>query len=228
METLKPIEDHKKTIAGMVQERIRVAILDGMLVAGSRLDQNKLAADLSVSLVPIREALKKLEAEGFVQIIPRRGAFVTKTSADDMQELYFARQIMEGQAAYHAAEKLSDDNLTELSKLMGEMTQQLETHDYVAFMHSNRRFHFIIYEAADNRYLLNAISALWDLAERYRFRYVFFRDQGPIIQAEHQAIMDACYARDKGQLRDAIAYHMGQTLDGVQSYLKAQHGNSIP
>lgn len=227
-DTLKPIEDHKKTIAGMVQERIRAAIMDGTLAAGSRLDQNKLAADLGVSLVPVREALKKLEAEDFVQIIPRRGAFVTKTSADDMQELYFARQILEGQAAYHAAEKLTEDDLAALSKLMSTMTHELNGHDYVSFMHSNRRFHFIIYEAAGNPYLLNMIAGLWELAERYRFRYVFFRDQGPIIQGEHQAILDACYARDRARLRDAIAYHMGQTLAGVQSYMNSQHNTPDP
>ena len=96
---IQAIEDNKKTISAMVQERIRDAILSGMLEAGSRLDQNQLADDLNVSLVPVREALKKLEGEGFVQIIPRRGAFVTKSSLDDMEDLYFTRSLLEGQAA---------------------------------------------------------------------------------------------------------------------------------
>ncbi len=64
---MQAIEDNKKTITAMVQERIRDAILSGMLPGGSRLDQNQLAGDLNVSLVPVREALKKLEGEGFVQ-----------------------------------------------------------------------------------------------------------------------------------------------------------------
>ena len=71
---IQPIEDNSKTIAHLTQERIRSAILEGILTAGTRIDQNQLAKDLNVSLVPVREALKKLESEGFVQIIPRRGA----------------------------------------------------------------------------------------------------------------------------------------------------------
>ncbi len=219
---IKPIEDSKRTIAAVVQDRIREAILDGALLSGSRIDQAQLAEDLQVSLVPIREALKKLEAEGFVQIIPRRGAFITQTSISDMEDLYCARQILEGQAAYHAAEKLTDQDLDELAKLMPVMTEALEKHDVLTFMECNRHFHFIIYNAAGNRYLTNMITSLWELAERYRFRYVFLRDQGPIIQAEHQDILEACRARKKDRLRDAIVYHMQQTLAGVRAYILSQ------
>lgn len=216
---IKPIEDSKKTIAAIVQDRIRDAILNGDLAAGSRIDQAQLAADLSVSLVPVREALKKLEAEGFVQIVPRRGAFVTQTSLDDMEELYLARTILEGQAAYHAAESLTDEDLAMLKSLNAEMKEALESHNLSRFMECNRRFHFIIYDAARNRYLSNMIASLWELAERYRFRYVYLTDQAPIIQEEHQKILDACLAHNKAQLRDAIAYHMHQTLVGVKGYI---------
>src|SRR5258708_17261106 len=83
-----PIEDNKKTITAIVRERIREAILSGELPAGSRLDQAQLANDLQVSLVPVREALKALDAEGFVKIIPRRGAFVAGTSTNDIEDMY--------------------------------------------------------------------------------------------------------------------------------------------
>src|SRR5207247_6020739 len=95
---IEPIEDNKKTIAGLGLERIRDAILSSTLTAGSRIDQGKLASDLNVSIVPVREALKKLETEGFVHIVPRRGAFVTQTSISDLEDLYFARAEIEGQA----------------------------------------------------------------------------------------------------------------------------------
>lgn len=226
---LQPIEESKKTIAAIVQERVREAILDGILPAGSRIDQNQLAVDLNVSIVPVREALKKLEAEGFVQIIPRRGAFVTETSLDDMQELYFARAIVEGQAAYHAAEKLTDEDLQVLDKLMVEMTVALEKQDYTQFMESNHRFHFLIYDTAGSRYLSNMITGLWELAERYRYRYVFLKDQASVIQSEHQAILDACHAKDSKRLRDSIIYHMQQTLAGVKGYIlsAAHHTDTV-
>lgn len=223
---IQPIEDTKKTITAMVQERVRQAILDGVLPAGLRIDQNQLASDLNVSLVPVREALKTLEGEGFVQIIPRRGAFVTQASMDDMGDLYFTRQILEGQAAYHAATKLTDEQLAALDKLFDKMGAALGEHNYHSFMIDNRQFHFIIYDAAESRYLTNLIASMWELAERYRYRYMFLKDQGEIIQSEHRTILDACHARDSKALRDAIIYHMEQTLVGVRNYLVAEHTQS--
>ncbi len=221
---IKPIEDSRKTIAALVQQRIREAILEGILPGGSRIDQNQLASDLNVSLVPVREALKKLEGEGFVQIIPRRGAFVSETTLDDMEDLYFTRSLLEGQAAYHAAENLTGDHLAQLDALMRDMRDALDTHDYHRFMDCNRQFHFIIYNAAGSKYLSNMIEGLWDLAERYRYRYVFFKDQAAVIQDEHRQILDACHTHDKKQLRDTIIYHMNQTLQGVRGYiLSANH-----
>ncbi len=219
---IKPIEESKRTIAAAVQDRIREAILARELASGSRIDQVQLAEDLHVSLVPVREALKKLEAEGFVEIIPRRGAFVTQTSIKDMEELYYARQLLEGQVAFHAAEQLTDQDLETLAELLPDMTAALEKQDILTFMERNRRFHFIIYEAGGNRYLTQMISSLWELAERYRYRYVFLRDQAPVIQAEHQAILEACRMRQKDQLRDAIVYHMQQTLSGIRGYILSE------
>jgi DNA-binding GntR family transcriptional regulator len=218
---IQAIEDNKKTIAAMVQERIRDAILNGMLPAGSRLDQNQLADDLQVSLVPVREALKKLEGEGFVHIIPRRGAFVSESSIADMEDLYFTRILLEGQAAYHAADKLTDDDLQKLDQLMVEMGKALQDRNYNYFSQTNHDFHFTIYNAAKSKYLVNMIANLWELAQRYRFRYVFMADQSPVIQAEHQAILDACHARDAKALRDAIVQHMNQTLAGVKKIIEA-------
>jgi DNA-binding GntR family transcriptional regulator len=215
---IKPIEDMNKTVSSMAQERIRAAILDGILPPGARIDQNQLAKDLNTSLVPVREALKKLEGEGFVQIIPRRGAFVTDTSIKDMEDLYFARSILEGQAGYHAAERISEDKLKQLDALHTKVGFSLESHDFDEFSQLNRQFHFIIYEAAGSTYLSGMIASLWDLADRYRYRYVFFKDQAAVIQAEHKQILDACHAHDPKALREAIIYHMNQTLNGIRSF----------
>ena len=217
---IQPIEDTSKTVSSMAQSRIRAAILEGVLPSGSRIDQNQLAIDLNISLVPVREALKKLESEGFVQIIPRKGAFVTNTSAQDMEDLYFARSILEGQAGYHAAINLTERDLKQLDKLHEQIGQVLEVHNYAEFTQLNRRFHFLIYDAAGSTYLSGMIASLWDLAERYRYRYIFFKDQTTVIQGEHQAILDACHARDCKALREALIFHMNQTLNGVRRVIE--------
>jgi DNA-binding GntR family transcriptional regulator len=222
---IQPIEDSKKTVTAMVQERVRQAILDGILPAGSRIDQNQLAADLNVSLVPVREALKMLEGEGFVQIIPRRGAFITEASIPDMEDLYFTRQILEGQAAYHAAEKLTDDHIQQLEEHYTIMDQALEQHDYAGFMQHNRAFHFVIYDAPESRYLANMIAGMWDLSERYRYRYMYIKDQGAAVQREHRDIIDACRKRDPKEVRNAIIQHMQHTLRSIREYIAREHGD---
>ncbi len=216
---LKPIEASKKTIAAMVEVRVREAILAGELAAGSRIDQVNLAERLDVSLVPVREALKKLEAEGFVQIVPRRGAFVTNTSMSDMEDLYFAREIIEGEAAYLAADKLSKADLEVMDALMPQMDHALVHQDFGTFMTCNRTFHMTVYQATGSRYIVNMIASLWDLAERYRYRYIYLRDQGAKVQAEHQAILDACHAHDQEALRQACIDHMRHTLDGIKRFI---------
>ena len=219
---IQPIEDSRKTVTAIVQERVRQAILDGVLSPGSRIDQNQLAIDLNVSLVPIREALKTLEGEGFVQIIPRRGAFVTEISLEDMDDLYFTRQIIEGQAAYHAVEHLSVSNVEQLETLYEYMDTALLDHDFPGFMTYNREFHFVIYNASNSRYLRNLITGLWDLAERYRYRYLLLRDQGESIQREHRVILDACHQRDAKALRNAIITHMQHTLKSLRTHFASE------
>lgn len=216
---LQPITNRQKTLSAIVQDRIRDAILEGALPDGTRIDQAKLAQDLNVSLVPVREALNKLQAEGFVEIIPRRGAFVTRISTRDMEDLYFARQVLEGQAAYFAAEKLTETDIERLTALTNAMDDALYEHDYARFNELNHDFHFTIYNAVGSRYLINMITTLWDLAERYRYRYLFLRDRSETIQAEHREILAACQARDKSRLRNAIIDHMHQTMIGIRSYI---------
>ncbi|MEZ4667891.1 MAG: GntR family transcriptional regulator, partial [Anaerolineae bacterium] len=124
---------------------------------------------MQTSLVPVREALKKLEGEGFVQIIPRRGAFVTNISIYDMEDLHFARGMLERQVGYHAAPNLTANDIERLDDLHYKIYKLLERHDYGEFTHLNRSFHFVIYDAAKSKYLSSMIASLWDLAERYRY-----------------------------------------------------------
>ncbi|MBL8160956.1 MAG: GntR family transcriptional regulator [Anaerolineae bacterium] len=213
---LKPIDDGIKTVSGIAQERIREAILRGTLPPGTRIDQNQLASDLNTSLIPVREALKSLASEGLVQIIPRRGAFVADFSLTDLENLYEARLMFEGQVAAKAATRLTDSEIEELRSICAEMSGALASGNYDDFTQSNRRFHFIIYEAANNHHLTDMLSGLWDMAERYRYRYQYILDEHDTVNADHQEILDACVAHDAARLRTAIDNHILRTLNGMR------------
>lgn len=213
---LKPIDDGIKTVSGIAQERIREAILRGTLPPGTRIDQNQLAADLNTSLIPVREALKSLASEGLVQIIPRRGAFVADFSLNDLENLYEARMMFEGQVAAKAVPLLKDSEIEDLRALSVEMRSALAIGNYDDFTRLNRRFHYIIYGAANNHHLTDMLSSLWDLAERYRYRYQYIVDEHDTVNADHQEIVEACAARDAARLRVAIDNHILRTLNGMR------------
>ena len=190
--SFNPIEDSRRTLAAQVQERIREAILKQTLKPGERIDQNKLAEELQVSMAPIREALKGLEAEGLVIIQPRRGAFVTEVSISDMDELYFTRGLIEGEAIYHAVPRLTDAHFIALQNMIAAMRRATDSNDINTYIVLNRQFHTHIYSVLDNQHLTQVIQMLWERSELYRFRYMFVTRDHERIHQEHDEILEAC------------------------------------
>lgn len=216
---IEPIEGSRLTLAAQVVERIRQAILDQSLPPGSRINQYKLAEALNVSLVPVREALKVLESEGLVSITPRRGAFVTEISLSDLDELYFARKLLEGEAIALACPLLTDADFAALAELMRCMRASTDSGDIRAFMQGNRDFHMRIYAAAGNRYLLQTIEKLWEHSELYRYRYMFVLRNADSVHDEHDQIVAACRAGDAERARALIHAHIWHTRSGILAQL---------
>ncbi len=212
---LQPIEESRRTLAAQVTEQIRHAILNRALAPGSRINQNQLAEDLNVSLVPIREALKTLESEGLVKIIPRRGAFVTEISLDDLDELYFARQLIEGESIRIALPRLNADDFAFLQQTIDAMKRATEIGDIQSFMKLNRNFHMCIYQKTNNRHLLQIIDILWERSELYRYRYMFVIRNAETIHREHEAILVALKDRDADLAVQLARDHIWHTHNGL-------------
>jgi|SRR5690606_34198180 DNA-binding GntR family transcriptional regulator len=220
-----PIEDSRKTLAAHVHERIRDAILTRTLAPGMRLDQIQLAESLNVSLAPVREALKSLEAEGLVTIIPRRGAFVTESSVGDLDELYFARALIEGETIYHAVPRLTSDDIRDLQDLINQMKLAAEE-DVSSYIHLNREFHLRIYTALNNQHLIQVIRNLWERSELYRYRYMLGVHNTERVHAEHEAILEACRRGDQSGAREAAIMHIRNTQQELHDYLQAEMNGS--
>jgi DNA-binding GntR family transcriptional regulator len=216
-----PIENGNRTLAAHVHARIRDAILTGALKAGARIDQNQIADALSVSLAPVREALKGLEAEGFVTILPRRGAFVAKTSITDLDELYYARALIEGETLYQAVPLLTPEHLDDLQRLIGRMKQVSADGNVNAYITLNREFHLGLYRVLGNQTLLQVIHNLWERSELYRYRYMFTTHNPERVHLEHQAILDACRQRDQQAARESAMRHIQLTQQELHALLRA-------
>ncbi|MBI5928823.1 MAG: GntR family transcriptional regulator [Chloroflexi bacterium] len=207
----------RATLSLQVQERIREAIMQRLLKPGQRIDQNKLAEDLQVSLVPVREALKGLEAEGLVTIIPRRGAFVTEISLSDLDDLYFARALVEGETIAHAVDRMGEFDFARLHELIHLMQEATSRQHIKEFMELNREFHLTIYRVLNNEHLLQAIVTLWDRSELYRYRYMFVLRNADVVHEEHREILAACEARDAAHAKELAVRHIQHTQQGLKA-----------
>jgi DNA-binding GntR family transcriptional regulator len=223
--TAPALEIPNKTLAAQVQERIRDSILNRVLKPGERIDQNKLADMLNVSLVPVREALKSLESEGLVSIIPRRGAFVTEVSMEHLDDLYWARQVIEGEAVFHAVPCLLPSDFEAMERLIGQMEQATDAHDIHKFMELNRHFHQVIYDRLNNQHMLQTILSLWERSELYRYRYMFVLHNAERVHGEHRALVQACRSGDAALAKQLAIEHIAHTQRGIHGELEAELGS---
>ncbi|HVU13839.1 MAG TPA: GntR family transcriptional regulator [Phototrophicaceae bacterium] len=223
-----PIEEDRRTLAAQVQERIREAILKQVLKPGDRIDQNKLAAELKVSMAPVREALKGLEAEGLVMIQPRRGAFVVEVSISDMDNLYFTRRLIEGEAISLAVSKLTENDFATLQKMNETMRQATADGDVNTYIALNRQFHLHIYGSVDNQYLVQVIQLLWERSELYRYRYMFMTRDYERIHQEHDGILEACRLRDPALAKERAQNHIYLTQRALDGSLTGDSDGSRP
>lgn len=207
---------HQRTVAEQVLERLRELLLDGSLPPGSRLDQADLAAQFGVSIVPIREALARLQSVGLVEIVPHRGVFVAKLSAEELVDIYTVREELEEQAAQIAVAHLTDADVEEIEALGEAMASAAEAGDFRALLHHNRELHFAIYRAANRRHLYKLIEQMWDLSTRYahlQLRAVPNRAQEALHEV--RAMVAACRRRDGEALGLMVRYKVHQTVVGL-------------
>jgi DNA-binding GntR family transcriptional regulator len=194
---------------GHVQEAvvdgIRDMIVNGQLQPGDRLRQDELATTFGVSAMPIREALRQLQAEGLVTFEPRRGAAVSTLSLSDYEEIYRIRESLEILAVRWAVEDFDRIPTDRVRQLLTEV-EQAEAHpeDIYPRLQLVREFFFTIFAASEKDHLLRMLSSLWDLSTQYR-RYF---SSIPEIVAQrlenYRSVLRACEARDPEGLVEAF------------------------
>lgn len=220
LQPLAPIEESRKTLSAQVHDRIRDAILKRILKPGARIDQNQLAEILGVSIVPVREALKRLEVEGLVSIVPRRGAFVTEISLAHLDDLYSARALIEGETVYQAVPLLTDEDFRVMGAMIDQMRAMTDAHDVSGYIALNRSFHTRIYAALNNQHLMQIIQNLLDRSELYRYRYMFTTRDIDAVHEEHRVILAACRRHDPEAARAAAIRHIQHAQRAIHEYVE--------
>lgn len=187
--------------------RLRRAIVTGELAPGDQVRQDALAERYGVSRVPVREALKMLEGEGQVVYHPHRGYFVSSLDLADLREVYRIRELLETEAVRVAVPGLSDADVQRLADAADEVDRADAQGELSAMAAANRRFHFVLLEAADMPRLVRLVRILWDATDSYRSLYYTDEGHRAVVREQHQAVVDAVRGRDADRVVELLRTH---------------------
>ena len=182
--------DNYKPLRDVVFENLRSAILEGKLKSGQRLMEVQLAEQLGVSRTPVREAIRKLELEGLVVMLPRKGAYVANISVKDLMDVLEIRASLEGLGASLAAERRTEEDIKNLEEIEEEFEQAVITQDIDMLLKKDIEFHECIFKAANNK-KLEMINSLWEQVQRFRITYVSDSNASLSLIDEHRIILNA-------------------------------------
>jgi DNA-binding GntR family transcriptional regulator len=214
------------TLAQVVARELRELIIDGSLPPGTVLRLLPLAKRLGVSMMPVRDALRLLEADKLVMIVPRRGAVVAEMSLDDAEEIYAVRVALEALCARHAAERLTQDDVTDIERLFGVMEAANHQDDLSALIEADHHFHERLYRTSGREQLIQNISELTARSQRYLpYLYRSWQvDEDPF--GAHRPLLEAIRAQDPALVERLTREHMEAA--GVRLLTAIQHESQGP
>jgi len=220
---LMPIKlDNYKPLRELVFEAIREAIVSGKLKPGERLMEIQLAEDLGVSRTPVREAIRKLEQEGFVFMVPRKGAYVADISMKDIAEVFEIRGALEGLAAELAAERATEEELERLERLLVEIGECIERQDVDQMIAKDTEFHDLLFSASHNQRLGQILSLLREQIQRFRSRTLARVERMKVALEEHRGIVEALGRRDSQLARSLAEAHIESAQSSLMKLITEQ------
>lgn len=204
----------------VVFNTLRNAILRGELEPGERLMEIALAQKLGVSRTPIREAIRKLELEGLVVMVPRKGAEVADITEKDLRDVLEVRIALEELSITLAIKHMSDEAIDELLDANNEFIRVAQTGDLIKTAQADVAFHELIYIGTENKRLNQIISNLRE--QMYRYRLEYLKDKGAHKQLikEHNDIIDAMKERDVEKAKQAIKLHIVNQEESILKTIK--------
>ncbi len=191
----KNIEKHL-TLREKILETIRDSIIAGVLKPGEKVAEPELAERFGISRTPIREAFRQLESEGYLQVVPRKGAVVAAFSQRDVEEFYAIKSILEGYAARRACDKLTPREIEKLQAINDRLRNLAAEGDVKHFFKVHNSFHDLFVKAADNDKLTEMIGSLVGRFQRLRIASLSVPGRMEFSVMEHQKIIDAFKDKD--------------------------------
>lgn len=188
--------DNYKPLREIVFETLREAIINATLRPGERLMEIQMAEEMGVSRTPVREAIRKLELEGFVVMVPRKGAYVAGISMKDIADVFEIRAAMEALAAGLAAERITEEELEELERILVTIGECVKNNDLEKLIEVDTEFHDILFKASRNERLVQIVSNLREQIQRFRTASLSTPGRMKYALEEHKKIVEAVSERN--------------------------------
>ena len=218
---LSPIKlENYKPLREIVFETLREAIINGTLKPGERLMEVQLVEDKGVSRTPVREAIRKLELDGFVLMVPRKGAYVAGISTKEIADVFEVRAALESLAAGLAAERITDEELGDLQRLMVGVNISSEAGDLERVVQSDTDFHDLIFKASRNNRLVQIINKLREQIQRFRSTSLSYPGRIKETIEEHKKLLGAISDRDIELARNVAREHIENAENSMLEALR--------
>lgn len=206
------------TKADAAYAELRRRIIDGQLKPGVRLDQEMIAQELGLSTTPVREALRRLEADHLVQRSAHKDVTITPLSMTEARELYAVREELDGLAIFLATKRSSREQIEVIRNALPKVGPSADPAEQ---LRSNRLFHRAVYRASGNAVLIEILESLWDRSDRYRVAILRDPRQATAATSEHEQIVEVMMSGDAKLAAKLMREHLSESLASIEERLFA-------
>jgi DNA-binding GntR family transcriptional regulator len=209
----------RQSLTSAVADRLRDEIIRGAIPEGTQLRQDLIASQYHVSRIPVREALRQLDAEGLVTIVPNRGAIVPELSPDDVEELFAIRALLEPEVLKHSIPLLTQDDIHTAQSILEKYVSELQREQHISeWGRLNWKFHQTLYSRAALPHFMSVIRNINHRGERYTRLQLYLTHGMKRANQEHKEMLDLCRKREVGAACKLLRQHIqyaGQSLKEV-------------
>lgn len=213
------MDEYKEySLSGRVFHKLRDDILKGIYKENDELRETTIGKELGVSRTPVREALRQLELEGLVKIIPNKGTYVTGITNKDVNDIYMIRSLLEGLCAKWATERIDQQSIDKLEEIimLSEFHSKKESSEQIALL--DGKFHEILYESCNSRILEHVLSDFHKYVQVARADSVKVKERVDKSIAEHKAILEAIKSRDSELAEKLANEHMLHVMENLEKH----------
>jgi DNA-binding GntR family transcriptional regulator len=205
----------RRTMAAVVADRLRTMILHGELPPGERVKVQRLEETFGVSQIPIREALRQLEAEGLVTNVPQRGVTVAPMSPEDLLDLYDFRRLIEPEITARAMQAARPGYGRELRRALRRLGDTIDDPGSDRYMREHTAFHWALIEPAASPVMRRVVEQLWQMSERYIRLTVASQETRRTYAQHHEPLVAAMESGDAGRVRAEVIRHLSEAEEIV-------------